>query len=89
MTYSAPYMFTFPAPKRVPFVFAAMFAATIIPYGFASAQSDPFGTIDGRVVPKSEAADLVSQVGAKKFRSTMLDPRERAHPRASLFDLDV
>ena len=72
MTYPAPYLLTFHGPKRVPFVFAAMFAATIIPYGFASAQSDPFGAIDGRVVPKSEAADLVSQMGAKKFRSTFL-----------------
>ena len=72
MTYPAPYLFTFHGPKRVPFVFAAMLAATIIPYGFAGAQSDPSGAIDGRVVPKSEAADLVSQRGAKKFRSTIL-----------------
>jgi len=72
MTDPARYMFTFHGPKRVPFVFAAMFAATIMPYGFASAQPDPYGAIDGRVVPKSEAAELVSQMGAKKFRSTIL-----------------
>jgi len=45
-------------PKRVPCVFAAMFAATIMPYGFASAQPDSYGAINGRVVPKSAAADL-------------------------------
>ena len=67
MTYPPPYLLTFHRPKGVPFVFAAMFAVTIIPYGFASAQSDPFG-----VASKSEAADLVSQMGAKKFRSTLL-----------------
>jgi len=59
-------------PKRVPCVFAAMFAATIMPYGFASAQPDSYGAINGRVVPKSAAADLVSQMGASKYRSTIL-----------------
>ncbi len=72
MTDPARFMFTSHGPKRVPFVFVAMFAATIMPYGFASEQPDPYGAIDGRVVPKSEAADLVSQMGAKKFRSTIL-----------------
>ena len=72
MTDPARYIFTFHGPKQVPFVFAAMFAATIMPYGFASAQPDPYRTIGGRVDPKSEAADWVSQMGAKKFRSTIL-----------------
>ena len=72
MTDPARYMFAFLGPKRVSFVFAAMFPATMVPCGFASAQPDPYGAIDGRVVPKSEAANLVSQMGAKKFRSTIL-----------------
>jgi len=72
MTDPAPYQFTSHELKRLPFVFAAMFAAMIIPNSFASAQSDPYGTNDSRVDPKSEAADWVSQLGAKKFRSTIL-----------------
>ena len=72
MTHPARSMFAFHGPMRVPFVFAAMFAATIMPCGFASAQPDPYGAIDALVVQKSEAADLVSPMGAKKFRSTIL-----------------
>ena len=61
MTDPARYIFTFHGPKQIPFVFAAMFAAMIMQCGFARGQPDPYGTIDGRVAPKSEAADWVSQ----------------------------
>ena len=59
-------------PSRVRFVLAAMFAATTIQVNFANAQPDPYGAIDGRVVPKSQANELVSQTDARKFRSTIL-----------------
>jgi len=59
-------------PKRVRFVYAAMIAAAMLPNGLASAQPDSYGAVDGRVFPKSAAADLVSQIGARKFRWTIL-----------------
>lgn len=60
MTYPARYMFTFHGLKRIPFVLAAMFAATIQPGGVANAQSQLFGAIDGQ------------RAGARKSRSTIL-----------------
>jgi hypothetical protein len=72
MRYPAGYMFKFHGPKRAPLVLAAMFAATIMHVGFASAQPDFYGVVDGRVVPKSEGNDLVSQIDSRKFRSTIL-----------------
>jgi hypothetical protein len=51
---------------------AAMCATITIQVGFVRAQPDPYGTINGRVAPKSEANDLVSQMDARKFRSTIL-----------------
>jgi hypothetical protein len=72
MIYRAPTTFIFHGPKRAPFMLAAMFAATIMQVGFASAQQGPYGAIDGGVVPKSEVRDLISQTDARKFRSTIL-----------------
>ncbi len=59
-------MFPFHGPKGGRFVFAAMFAATISQYGFANAEPDPCRIIDSRVVPRSEAAGLVSHMSADK-----------------------
>ncbi|MBM3553632.1 MAG: hypothetical protein FJX45_18265 [Alphaproteobacteria bacterium] len=72
MTYPAHYMSMLNRSRLVPCVLAAMFAATIMPFGFASAQPDPYGAIDGRVVPESEASDLASQTNGRSFRSTVL-----------------
>jgi hypothetical protein len=71
--------------KRVPLMLAAMFAATTLQVGFASAQPDSYGAIDGRVVPKSEANDLLSQTDTRKFRSTILvlDSSSSAPSRAA------
>jgi hypothetical protein len=72
MTESARLTCTSNGPKRVPFVFAAMIAAAILPNGFASAEPDSYGAVNSRAVPKSAAADLVSQIGDRKFRWTIL-----------------
>ena len=59
-------------PNRAPFFFAAIIASAILPSGLASAQPDIYGEIDRRVVPKSAASDLASQMGGRKFRLTIL-----------------
>jgi hypothetical protein len=72
MTDAARCTFTFHGLKRVPLVFATVFAAAILSCGFASAQPELYEASFGSSVEKMIVGGSNPQSGFNKFRSIVL-----------------
>jgi hypothetical protein len=83
VTDPARYMLAFHGPRRAPTLFVAVFTAAILPFSFARAQPDSYRAIDGRVIPKSAASDLVTQTDATRVPSSILALDSSSNDRSS------